>query len=90
MKPVTAADVHNLITKLYADSLAARGLEGQQLPDDFDLLSEGVIDSLGIMELIAAMETDLGLEIDFEELDPEELTIVGPLCNYVAQKSAGA
>lgn len=89
MKQVSPDEVHDLIVKLYSGPLVARGLDGQQLPADYDLLSEGVIDSLGFIELISALETDLGLEIDFEDMNPEELTVVGPFCEYVARKSAG-
>jgi len=54
------------------------------VPDTFDLLSEGIVDSLGLMELITALGEKVGFEIDFDGLDAEELTIVGPLARYVA------
>ena len=37
-----------------------------------------MIDSLGFIELIAAIEDELGIELDFDGLDPEEITVLGP------------
>jgi len=67
--------------------LAAQGLKADDIPDDFDLLTKGVVDSLGILELIANVEEHFEITIDFEDLTPENLTIVGPFCRYVEQKS---
>lgn len=57
------------------------------VPDDFDVLGAGILDSLGIVELIGAVERRFALEIDFAELDPEQLTVIGPFCRYVAERS---
>ncbi|MFZ0821185.1 MAG: acyl carrier protein [Candidatus Acidiferrales bacterium] len=84
MKPVSVAEVRSALMEHFKDALAARSLAPENVPDKFDLLSEGVIDSLGIVEMIAALEQQLGVRIDFEKLDPEELTVVGPLCNFIA------
>jgi acyl carrier protein len=54
------------------------------LPDDCDLLLSGAVDSLGMLEWIAAFQVHCGCEIDFESLDPELMTVVGPLCDFVA------
>jgi acyl carrier protein len=56
-------------------------------PDDFDLLTSGVIDSFGVIELITDVNERFGLDIDFEELDPEGLTVVGPFSRHVAAMS---
>ncbi len=72
------------------EQLRAVGDDPEKLPDDFDLHESGVIDSLGILELISALEERFGLEIDYEELDPEELTKVGPFSRYVSEQSANS
>jgi acyl carrier protein len=84
---VSAAEVRMFVLLELADALAARGLEPRAVPDSFDLLTEGVIDSLGIVEVIAALEQRFLAQIDFEELDPEDMTIIGPLSRYVAAKA---
>lgn len=70
---------------------AATRLAGQltsDLPDEFDLRAEGVVDSLGFIELLTEIETRLGCQIDFDGLDPELLTRVGPLARYIAERAA--
>jgi acyl carrier protein len=64
-----------------------RSLPGE-LTDDCDLLLSGVIDSLGLLDLMTAIQQHCQREIDFEALDPEQLTVVGPLCRYVSDQLA--
>lgn len=59
-------------------------------PDDFDLMESGILDSLAMVDLIVAVECEFGVAIDFTELDPEKLTIIGPFCQYVAERSGAA
>jgi acyl carrier protein len=57
---------------------------GEPVTDDLDLIAAGVIDSFGFLELVAAVEDALGMELDLEGLAAEDLTVVGPFCRYVA------
>jgi acyl carrier protein len=59
-----------------------------ELADDCDLLLSGMIDSLGLLDLMTAIQEHCQHEIDFEALDPEQLTVVGPLCRYVSEQLA--
>jgi acyl carrier protein len=45
-----------------------------------------MIDSIGLLDLVAAIQEFAGREIDFEILDPEEMTIVGSLCRFVSEQ----
>jgi acyl carrier protein len=56
------------------------------LSEDYDLLHFGVVDSLGFVELMAAIAERFGKEVDFAEIDPEKMTIVGPLCAYISDQ----
>ena len=85
----TPADVQLFILGRIGDPLRAKGLAPADVPDSFDLLLEGVIDSFGIVEMIGALEERYGLEFDFDELAPDDLTRVGPLSSYVARKLNG-
>ena len=88
--PLTAADVRAFVVADLADALTENGIDPDAVGDDFDLLTSGVIDSFGILELIADVNEHFGIEIDFEELDPEGLTIVGQFSTYVARMAAPA
>ena len=78
-----AAPVRRFILDLFADPLAALGHTPETVPDDFDLLSEGVIDSFGMLELLTNLQERYALEGDFEDLDVEQATMIGPLSQYL-------
>lgn len=83
MKSPTASEVRSFLLDRFVEQLEAKDISAEEVPDDFDLLYEGIIDSLGILEMIAAVERRFLLEIDFEGLDAEELTVLGPFCRYI-------
>lgn len=80
--------VKSIILAHLAQSITDLGLDRTALSDDFDLLTSGVIDSLGIVELIGEIEQQLGLVLDLSELDPENLTRLGPLSRYIEAQSS--
>jgi acyl carrier protein len=84
----TADQVRAFVLESLADAFAENGIDAATVGDDFDLLTSGVIDSFGILELIADINEHFDIEIDFEELDPEGLTILGQFSDYVARTAA--
>ena len=92
MTPPSAAEVREFILAHLTTQLGAMGIEQSDVSDSFDLLIEGVIDSFGIIELVMLLEERFGFEIDFSDLDADDLTRVGPLSRYVEDrgKIAGA
>jgi acyl carrier protein len=82
----TAESVRDFILSRLTDPLAAKGLTPDDLPPTFDLLLEGVIDSLGLVDLVVALENRFGVEFDFNEMPAEDLTRLGPLSSYVQWK----
>ncbi len=89
MNGASPEEVKAFLAQQFADELAATGRAGE-LPDDFDLLIEGVMDSLGLLELVSALEQRFGVALDLEELDAEDLTKVGPIARVVAAQSVAA
>ena len=85
---VAPIEVRAFILEHVADSLAAKGVDPAAVPDDFDLLLEGVIDSFGLIELIGALEGRFEVTLDFEQLDPDTVTILGSLADYVSNQAA--
>ena len=57
-----------------------------ELSDGCDLMAFGLIDSLGFVELIAAISEHYKHDVDLEAIDAEEMTLIGPLCAYVAEQ----
>jgi acyl carrier protein len=66
------------------------GDDGPLTSDDQSLLDSGIIDSVGVMELVAYLEGDHGLQIQDEELMPENLDSVANLVAFVRRKKAAA
>jgi acyl carrier protein len=64
------------------------GSISSELPDDHDLLLTGLIDSLGLLDLTTALSEYVGRELDFDRLDPDSLTVLGPLSRYVAAEAS--
>jgi acyl carrier protein len=56
--------------------------------DDFDFFQAGIIDSMGLLEMINAMEDRFSINVDFEQMDPNLFTILGPFCHYVSENAA--
>lgn len=54
--------------------------------DSISLLDEGIIDSVGVMELVAFLEQDFGLTVDDDELLPENLDSVENLASFISRK----
>jgi acyl carrier protein len=91
MSAVSPGDVRIFLTDFIQRRMAAQGEDPlNELSDDCDLLLSGIIDSLGLLELVTAVNEHYGREIDFEDLDPDHMTIVGPFCDYVADRMAKA
>lgn len=87
MSAMSPDNVRVFLTNYLIHKLKAHGLDlSNDLPNDCDLLLSGYIDSLGLLELLTAIQEYFGREIDFEALDPEQMTVVGPLCKFVAEQ----
>ena len=76
--------VKMLIAAILEPRLLAQGIAVTNLQDDLDLRDEGIVDSLGFVQLISELELQLGDGIDLSDLDPEYLTNVGALARHIA------
>ena len=57
------------------------------LANDTSFLDEGIIDSTGILEVIAFIEEEFGIKVLDEEMVPENLDSVDNIVQYVARKT---
>lgn len=56
--------------------------------DDASFLEEGIIDSVGFMELVAYVQQTFGIEVGPEDLVPANFDSVNKLARYVHSKQA--
>lgn len=54
--------------------------------DAMSLLDNGIMDSVGVMELVAFLEGEMDLQIDDAELVPENLDSVDNLTGFIGRK----
>lgn len=65
-------------------------LNGRSIEVDENLLLSGLIDSLGVMSLVAFMEKEFGLEIPFDDVIIENFASLSAMSSYVAGRRAAA
>jgi len=88
MSVVTQEAVRAALMDRLTAPLSLLGIDAASVTGDFDLLHNGVVDSLGLLNLLGDVEDALGVEIDYEALDADDLARVGPLCRYIADHAA--
>lgn len=61
--------------------------EDENLKEDSSFLENGIIDSTGILELIAFLEENFGFAVEDEEIIPENLDSLQAAAAYVKWKT---
>ena len=82
-------DVRSAIRRFLSENFYVEA-DDALLPDDASLLESGVVDSTGVMEVVAFLEEELGVVVEDTELVPENLDSVRAIEALVARKRAGA
>ena len=57
-----------------------------QLTDDYPLLTSGVIDSIGIYQIVGFVESEFGVEIADDELVEDNFGTIGELATLIDAK----
>jgi len=73
------------------DFIASRLLysnEGFTYSDDTPLLREGIIDSLGVVELVEFVQANFGVKVEQQDVRPENFDSVARLADFVRRKRA--
>jgi len=83
------AQVESQIRDFIARSLLYSS-EGFPYPDGASLLREGVIDSLGVLELVEFVQKSFGIKVDQQEVVPDNFDSVAKLAGYVRRKQGPA
>jgi len=64
--------------------------EADGLPDDASLLDRGIVDSTGVLEVIAFIEETYGLQVEDSEMLPDNLDSIDRITAYVRRKTGTA
>jgi acyl carrier protein len=57
-----------------------------ELDNDFDLQTGGAVDSLGLLKLVAWMESEFGVSVDESELGPDSLRTVDSIKEFIDER----
>jgi acyl carrier protein len=71
--------------RIFIANRIAKRKEHRQFRDEDDIISSGIIDSLGIMHLVGFLETTFGIRIRDDDLLPENFTSVAAIASFVAR-----
>lgn len=64
------------------------GLKIEELRDDTPLIGRGLgLDSVSLLELVVALETDFGMRFDEKDMTPELFADVGSIAGYVGSRA---
>lgn len=72
--------------------VVANFLFGQDagLSDESSFLENGIIDSTGVLELVAHLEKDFGVKVADDELVPENLDSINSVAAFLGRKRGAA
>ena len=74
------------IKEFLAGSTALGG--DDEIRREMQLLESGILDSLGILQLVTFLNDSLGIEVDDEDFVTENFETIGSLARFVARKQA--
>jgi acyl carrier protein len=80
----TSADIQQFIV---AELVRGRGVTS--IDRDESLLTSGIVDSQGVMDLVAFLEQRYGVSIDDSDLTPENFDNVASIEAFLERKQSG-
>lgn len=82
-------DIESEIKLFIAKNLLYSG-DGFKYGDDVSFLEEGIVDSIGVMELVAFVEEKFNIRVKDQDVTPDNFDSVNRLATYIRQNLAVA
>ena len=60
--------------------------QGAELTESTSFLEKGILDSTGVLELVAHLESTYGIKVNDDELTPDNLDSVSSICLFLERK----
>jgi acyl carrier protein len=87
---MTVADIRSLVFCLLEQRFLIAGISSVDgLDNSFDMVESGVLDSLGFVELLTALEQRLGVTLDISALSTAEVSNFTTFCTFVHTAARG-
>ena len=78
-------NLENQIRRFIAEQFIIKGGEAA-VSDDMSFLESRIMDSTGVLEFVAFLESTFGIHVEDDELTPENLDSVKLTASYVRRK----
>jgi len=78
----TREDISAFCRSYIEELLGQRGMKSQDLTNEAHLIRRGFLDSMDVLDLIASIEEQYGVEFDFGDKDPDEIMSIDGLTSY--------
>ncbi len=88
MKDETLKNISNPIREFLQEHYLF-GYGEEEFSDDASLLEHGILDSLGILEIIAFIESEFDIKVPDEEILPENFDSVEGISRYIMKRLGG-
>ena len=75
------------LTRLLIEEIVREPVE--DIPEDLSLIDSGLIDSLGLLNLVDRFEEEFGVEVGDDDLVPENFETIAAMTEYVRSRSVG-
>jgi acyl carrier protein len=79
MKMLSEHEIRDAVRRLVSERV-----DGVSLDDSASLLERTSIDSLGVVDLLVAIEEEFSISIDFVTVDPESLLSISGLTHHLS------
>jgi acyl carrier protein len=87
MNEISPEKIRQFLLARYFERITGMGFDSVDVPDSFDLLLSGVIDSFSILEMVSSIEDEFRIQLDLAALDAEQVPVLGALSRYVAENA---
>lgn len=74
-------DIRKIIYKIFEQN----DISLQNINEDISLISNGIVDSMTFVNILLAIEEELNIEIDFENIDINSIVTINSLCDAVSK-----
>jgi acyl carrier protein len=90
IKPQLEQEAIKVQIRQYIAENFLMGGNAAELRDDDSFMGQSVIDSAGVLELIAYLEQTYGIKVDEDEMIPDNLDSLNGVGRYLQRKLSGA
>ncbi len=74
-------NIKDLIYKIFSDN----NINLHNVNENDSLISKGIVDSMTFVNILLAIEEELDIEIDFENIDINSIVTINSLCDAVSK-----